>query len=63
MLIVGGDDDRAKEVEGKPNTGKVAAIHAAAMLSCGYVLPAWPEDAPLHLSDFNDLVVWREDRV
>jgi putative DNA primase/helicase len=63
VLIVGGDDDRAKEAEGKPNTGKLAAIHAAAMLSCGYVLPAWPEDAPLHLSDFNDLAVWREGRV
>ncbi|MNN93475.1 hypothetical protein D3C81_2119330 [compost metagenome] len=63
VLIVGGDDDRAKEAEGKPNAGKLAAIHAAAMLSCGYVLPAWPEDAPLHLSDFNDLAVWREGRV
>ncbi|WP_052321236.1 toprim domain-containing protein [Pseudomonas fluorescens] len=63
VLIVGGDDDRAKEVEGKPNTGKVAAVHAAAMLSCGYVLPAWPEDAPRHFSDFNDLAVWREGRV
>ncbi|MBD8476148.1 DNA primase [Pseudomonas sp. CFBP 8770] len=60
MLIVGGDDDRAKEAEDKPNAGKLAAIHAAAMLNCGYVLPAWPKDAPLHLSDFNDLAVWRE---
>lgn len=57
VLIVGGDDDRAKEA-GKPNAGKLAAIHAASMLNCGYVLPAWPEDAPLHLSDFNDLAVW-----
>jgi putative DNA primase/helicase len=63
LLVVGGDDDRAKEAEGKPNTGKLAAIHAAAMLSCGYVLPAWPEDAPRHFSDFNDLAVWREGRV
>jgi putative DNA primase/helicase len=57
VLIVGGDDDRAKEV-GKPNAGKLAAIHAASMLNCGYVLPAWPADAPVHLSDFNDLAVW-----
>lgn len=63
VLIVGGDDDRAKEAEGKSNAGKVAAIHAAVMLNCGYVLPAWPESAPLHLSDFNDLAVWREGRV
>lgn len=62
VLIVGGDDDRAKEAEGRPNAGKLATIHAAAMLDCGYVLPAWPEDAPLHLSDFNDLAVWREER-
>lgn len=60
--IVGGDDDRAKEAEGKPNAGKLAAIHAAAQLGCGYVLPAWPDDAPLHLSDFNDLAVWMEGR-
>lgn len=57
VLIIGGDDDRAKEV-GKPNVGKLAAIRAASMLNCGYVLPAWPADAPLHLSDFNDLAVW-----
>jgi putative DNA primase/helicase len=63
MLIVGGDDDRTKEAEGQPNAGKLTAIHAATLLDCGYVLPAWPEDAPLHLSDFNDLVVWREGRV
>lgn len=62
VLVVGGDDDRAKEAEGKPNAGKLAAIHAASMLNCGYVLPAWPEDAPLHLSDFNDLAVWHEGR-
>ncbi len=60
VLIVGGDDDRAKEAEGKPNAGKLAAHQAAAMLDCGYVLPAWPEAAPLHLSDFNDLAVWQE---
>ncbi|VVM75368.1 toprim domain-containing protein [Pseudomonas fluorescens] len=62
VLVVGGDDDRAKEAEGKPNSGKLAAIHAAAMLDQKYVLPAWPEDAPLHLSDFNDLAALLEDR-
>lgn len=63
VLIVGGDDDRAKEAEGKPNAGKQAAIQAAAMLGCGYVLPVWPEGAPLQLSDFNDLHQWREGRL
>lgn len=62
VLVVGGDDDRAKEAEGKSNAGKLAASHAAEMLNCGYVLPALPEDAPLHLSDFNDLAIWREGR-
>lgn len=62
VLIVGGDDDRDKESEGKPNAGKLAAIRAATQLECGYVLPAWPDDAPPHLSDFNDLVVWSEGR-
>ena len=48
---------------GRPNTGKLAAIGAAAALGCGYVLPAWPAEAPRHLSDFNDLRQWREGRV
>ncbi|MGR6450977.1 toprim domain-containing protein [Pseudomonas plecoglossicida] len=59
VLIFGGDDDRCKEVEGKPNMGKLAAITAAAELGCGLVLPQWPADAPQDLSDFNDLRQWR----
>lgn len=56
VLIVAGDDDR--QTEGNP--GKAAAIVAAAGLGCGLILPPWPTDAPLHLSDFNDLRQWRE---
>ena len=56
VLIVAGDDDR--QTEGNP--GKTAAIVAAAGLGCGLILPPWPADAPLHLSDFNDLRQWRE---
>ncbi len=63
VLVIGGDDDRAKQADGKPNVGKQAAIHAAAALGCSYVLPAWPQDAPLHLSDFNDLYLWQEGRL
>ncbi len=55
VLIVAGDDDR--QTEGNP--GKTAAIKAAAALGCGLVLPPWPDDAPLTLSDFNDLTNWR----
>lgn len=63
VLIFGGDDDRLKEAAGKPNAGKLAAIHAAATLGCGYVLPAFPADAPLALSDFCDLRQWQEGRL
>ncbi|WP_256674437.1 MULTISPECIES: toprim domain-containing protein [unclassified Pseudomonas] len=55
VLIVAGDDDR--QTDGNP--GKTAAIKAAAALGCGLVLPPWPDDAPLTLSDFNDLANWR----
>ncbi|QCT98099.1 topoisomerase [Stutzerimonas degradans] len=58
-LIIAGDDDRQTEAEGKGNPGRVAAIQAAAVLGCGLVLPPFPADAPLELSDFNDLANWR----
>ena len=54
VLIIAGDDDR--QTEGNP--GKTAAIKAAAALGCGLVLPPFPDDAPLTLSDFNDLRQW-----
>ncbi|MGR4976388.1 hypothetical protein ACIPQ1_26495 [Pseudomonas sp. LARHCG127] len=63
LLVVGGDDYRVKDVEGKPRAAKVAAIHAASIFDWKYLLPAWSENAPLHLLDFNDLAVWREGRV
>ena len=59
-LIVAGDDDRQTEAEGKGNAGKTSASRAAIALGCGLVLPEWPADAPLSLSDFNDLRQWRE---
>ena len=54
VLIVAGDDDR--QTQGNP--GKTAAIAAAAALGCGLILPPWPADAPLYLTDFNDLHRW-----
>lgn len=54
-LIVASDDDRQTEAEGKGNPGKTSASRAAIALGCALVLPEWPADAPLHLSDFNDL--------
>lgn len=59
VLIIAGDDDRLTE----GNPGKTAAIKAAAALGCGLVLPLWPANAPLYLSDFNDLRQWREGRL
>lgn len=59
VLIVAGDDDR--QTDGNP--GKSAAIAAASALGCGLILPPWPDDAPLHLTDLNDLRQWREGRV
>jgi putative DNA primase/helicase len=54
--IVAGDDDRQTE----SNPGRTAAIDAAAGLGCGLILPPWPADAPLTLTDFNDLRQWQE---
>ena len=54
-LIIAGDDDR--QTEGNP--GRTAANKAAAVLGCGVVMPPFPSDAPLALSDFNDLANWR----
>lgn len=53
-LILAGDDDR--QTEGNP--GRSKAIAAANHLGCSVVFPAWPADAPLNLSDFNDLSRW-----
>lgn len=58
-LVIAGDNDRLSELNGKGNTGVDAATNAAAILQCGMVLPAFPLDAPLELSDFNDLACWR----
>lgn len=56
VLVVAGDDDR--QTAGNP--GKTAAVAVAATLGCGLILPTWPVNAPLDLSDFNDLRHWRE---
>lgn len=58
VLIIAGDDDRMTE----GNPGRTAAIAAAAALGCDLILPPWPAEAPLHLTDFNDLRNWQEAR-
>ncbi|MEW8436877.1 MAG: toprim domain-containing protein [Candidatus Thiodiazotropha taylori] len=53
-LVIAGDDDRLTAGNPGATKSKAAAIASGALLA----LPLWPEDAPKHLTDFNDLVVW-----
>lgn len=55
-LIIAGDDDRLT----KGNPGRNAALLAASTLGCKVVFPPFPDDAPMELSDFNDLQNWRD---
>lgn len=54
QLVIAGDDDR--QTQGNP--GRTAAMAAALAAGAEVSFPEWPEDAPLALSDFNDLHVW-----
>lgn len=53
-IIIAGDDDRLTD----GNPGRTAANVAA--IACGGLVtfPEWPADAPMTLSDFNDLAAW-----
>lgn len=53
-IIIAGDDDRLTS----GNPGKTKAREAA--IACGGMLamPKWPDDAPDHFTDFNDLACW-----
>lgn len=53
-IIIAGDDDR--QTEGNP--GRAAANAAAAACGGLVTFPEWSADAPLTLSDFNDLAAW-----
>lgn len=53
-LVIAGDDDRRTTGNPGATKAKAAAIASKALLA----LPRWPEDAPKHLTDFNDLAVW-----
>lgn len=59
QLVFAGDDDRQTAAEGKGNPGRTAANAAAVAVGGHVVFPEWPADAPLVLSDFNDLATWR----
>lgn len=55
-IIIAGDDDRLT----KGNPGRKAATEASCELNCKVVFPQFPDDAPMELSDFNDLALWRD---
>lgn len=54
-VIIAGDDDRLSD----GNPGRMAATMAGTRLGCRVVFPPFSDDAPLKLSDFNDLRQWR----
>jgi putative DNA primase/helicase len=53
-LVIAGDDDRLTTGNPGATKAKAAAIASGALLA----LPQWPEGAPEHLTDFNDLALW-----
>jgi len=55
-LVICGDDDR--KTSGNP--GKSKALEAAIDVGAKVVFPNWPKNAPIELSDFNDLHCFRE---
>jgi len=53
-MVIAGDDDRMTAGNPGATKAKAAAMASGALLA----LPQWPENAPDHLTDFNDLAVW-----
>lgn len=54
-IVIAGDDDR--QTLGNP--GRKSATEAALAAGALVTFPDWPADAPLKLTDFNDLANWR----
>ncbi len=54
-IFVYGDDDRQSPM----NVGRTKAIQAGTVAECEVKFPDFPPDAPDHLTDFNDLFVWK----
>lgn len=54
-IVIAGDDDRLTD----GNPGRTAAISAALAVGAEVAFPEWPADAPLELTDHNDLQRWR----
>lgn len=58
-IVIAGDDDRAN----LENAGRKAATEAAHAIDADLVFPEFRQDAPAHLSDFNDLHVYELERL
>ncbi len=57
-ILICADDDRLTP----GNPGLTKARDAAVAIGADYFTPKWPFDAPLALSDFNDLMCWKASR-
>lgn len=55
-LVIAGDDDRCTRGNPGYTKAKEAAIASQALLA----MPQWPDNAPEHLTDFNDLAIWQK---
>lgn len=62
-IIIMADDDRLKASKEKPNTGleKANAVNQQ-FPQIQVIKPNFPPDAPLNLSDFNDLVLFKRNQ-
>lgn len=58
-IVIAGDDDRGNQ----QNAGRRAATEAAHAIDADLIFPEFPQCAPGHLSDFNDLHVYELERV
>lgn len=62
-IVIMADDDRLKASEGKPNTGLEKANTVNQQFpQIQIIKPNFPPDAPLNLSDFNDLVLFKRNQ-
>ena len=57
-MVIAGDDDRTTP----GNPGRTAANAAALAVGALVLFPAWPKEAPHHLTDFNDLACWHRQQ-
>tara|TARA_R110002110_G_C13467715_1_gene719480 strand:- start:5902 stop:6810 length:909 start_codon:yes stop_codon:yes gene_type:complete len=58
-MLICADDDRLTP----GNPGITKAREAAIAAGADYTEPVWPKDAPISLSDFNDLINWKATRI